>query len=106
MKPWQASLSAANVHDSREFETMVPADEEMVVADKAHWSHARSQWCGQHGINGIVRKANRGKKPLAATMRVNRLSSAIEKVFAEWKRCTGSRRVRCVGGSSTCWNSP
>lgn len=31
-----ASLTAANVHESREFESVVEGDEEMVVADKAY----------------------------------------------------------------------
>jgi transposase, IS5 family len=37
----QVTLSAANVHDSQEFENVVQGDEEMVMADKAYWSKAR-----------------------------------------------------------------
>jgi len=113
-----ASLTAANVHDSREFETVVRGDEEMVVADKAYWSAARSQWCADHDVaNGILRKARRGEKLRAATQRVNRLLSAmrcgIEKPFGWWKRSTGYRRVRYVGREPNrlelefkciCWN--
>jgi IS5 family transposase len=114
----RVSLTAANVHDSREFETVVRGDEQMVVADKAYWSQARSQWCGERGIaNGILRKPSRGEKLRAATVRVNRLLSrmrcGIEKVFGWWKRCTGYRRVRYVGRDPNrlelefkcvCWN--
>jgi IS5 family transposase len=114
----QVTLTAANVHDSREFETVVRGDEEMVVADKAYWSEARSQWCGKHHIaNGIIRKPSRGEKLRALSVRVNRLLSAIrcgiEKVFGWWKRCTGYRRVRYVGREPNrlelefkcvCWN--
>jgi IS5 family transposase len=114
----QVTLTAANVHDSREFETLVRGDEQMVVADKAYWSEARSQWCGNQGVaNGILRKPSRGEKLRAATTRVNRLLSAlrcgIEKVFGWWKRCTGYRRVRYVGRQPNrlelefkcvCWN--
>lgn len=114
----RVALTAANVHDSREFDTVVRGDEEMVVADKAYWSAARSQWCGQRGIaNGILRKPSRGEKLRAATLRVNRLLSrmrcGIEKVFGWWKRCTGYRRVRYVGREPNrlelefkcvCWN--
>src|SRR5208282_5348378 len=65
----QVTLTAANVHDSREFETVVQGDEEMGVADKAYWSQARSQWCGEHGIaNGILRKPSRGEKLRDATV--------------------------------------
>lgn len=74
----QVTLTAANVHDSQEFETVVRGDEEMVVADKAYWSQARSQWCGRRGVaNGILRKPNRGGKLRACTLRVNRLLSAL-----------------------------
>jgi transposase, IS5 family len=114
----QVTLTAANVHDSQEFETVVQGDEEMVVADKAYWSQARSEWCGEHGVaNGILRKPSRGQKLRPATVRVNRLFSSIrckiEKVFGWWKRSAGYRRVRYVGREPNrlelefkciCWN--
>jgi IS5 family transposase len=114
----QASLTAANVHDSKEFENIVEGDEDMVLADKAYWSQARSQWCAEQGVaNGILRKASRGEKLSAAALRVNCLLSAIrcqiEKVFGWWKRSAGYRRVRYVGREPNrlelefkciCWN--
>lgn len=114
----KVTLTSANVHDSQEFETVVRGDEEMVMADKAYWSKARSQWCGRHRIaNGILRKPSRGQKLRPATVRVNRLFSSIrckiEKVFGWWKRSAGYRRVRYVGREpnrlelefkSICWN--
>jgi len=114
----RVTLTQASVHDSREFETVVAGDEEMVVADKAYWSRARSQWCGRrHIANGILRKPSRGEKLREATVRVNRLLSAlrcgIEKIFGWWKRCAGYGRVRYVGREpnrlelefkSICWN--
>jgi len=114
----QATLTAANVHDSQEFETVVQGDEKMVVADKAYWSQARGQWCGEHGIaNGILRKPSRGEKLTPANLRMNTLLSAIrckiEKVFGWWKRSAGYRRVRYVGREPNrlelefkcvCWN--
>ena len=98
----EVTLTAANVHDSQEFEAVVRGDEEMVVADKAYWSRARSEWCARHGVaNGVLRKPSRGEKLHPATERVNRLLSrlrcGIEKLFGWWKRCTGYRRVRYVG---------
>jgi len=113
-----ATLSAANVHDSRGFETVVRGDERMVVADKAYWSERRSRWCAERGIaNGILRKATRGHKLRPAAVRANRwlsrLRSGIEKVFGWWKRCTGYGRVRYVGREPNrlelefkcvCWN--
>jgi IS5 family transposase len=114
----QVTLTAANVHDSKEFENVVKGDEEMVMADKAYWSEARSQWCGKNGVaNGILRKPSRGQKLPPATVRVNRLFSSIrckiEKVFGWWKRSAGYRRVRYVGREPNrlelefkciCWN--
>jgi IS5 family transposase len=112
------TLTSANAHDSREFETVVQGDEEMVIADKAYWSRERSQWCGRQGMaNGILRKARRGERLRACAVRANRLFSSIrckiEKVFGWWKRSTGYRRVRYVGREanrlelefkSVCWN--
>jgi len=114
----EVSLTKASVHDSREFQSIVTGDEEMVVADKAYWSNKHSQWCGEHGVaNGILRKASRGGKWSEAALRVNKLLSAIrsgiEKVFGWWKRSIGYRRVRYVGRErnrlelelkSICWN--
>jgi IS5 family transposase len=113
-----ASLSAASVHDSQEFENVVHGDEAMVVADKAYWSAKHSRWCAVHGVaNGILRRAARGQKLREATVRVNRLlgamRSGIERVFGWWKRSAGYRRVRYVGRDpnrlelefkSICWN--
>lgn len=112
------TLTSANVHDSREFEAVVKGDEEMVMADKAYWSRARSGWCGRRGVaNGILRRVARGEKLAASAVRANRLFSAlrcgIEKVFGWWKRSAGYRRVRYVGWEANrlelefkcvCWN--
>ena len=86
-----ATLTAANVHDSQEFETVVQGDEEMVCADKAYWSRERSQWCGRKGIaNGILQKPARGQKLTVLERNWNRIFSAvrcgIEKIFGHWKR--------------------
>ena len=114
----KVTLTSASVHDSQEFETVVKGDEEMVMADKAYWNQARSEWCGRHGVaNGILRKPSRGEKLKASDLRLNRLFSSIrcqiEKVFGWWKRSAVYRRVRYVGREpnrlelefkSICWN--
>lgn len=114
----RVTLTDASVHDSREFETVVQGDEEMVVADKAYWSAARSRWCQQRKIgNGILRKAFRGQPLDGTTLLFNaamsRVRCGIEKIFGWWKRCTGYRRARYVGRDpnrlelefkSVCWN--
>ncbi len=113
-----ATLSSANVHDGHRFEQVVSGDEQMVVADKAYWSHARSHWCAMRGIaDGILRKASRTRPLRPAVVRANRwlsrLRSGIERVFGWWKRCTGYRTVRYVGREPNrlelefkcvCWN--
>jgi IS5 family transposase len=114
----KVTLTQASVHDSREFQTIVKGDEEMVIADKAYWSRKHSQWCADKGVaNGILRKPSRGEKLSKATLRVNKLLSSmrsgIERVFGWWKRSAGYRRVRYVGWArnrlelelkSICWN--
>jgi IS5 family transposase len=98
----QATLTAANVHDSREFATVVRGDEQMVVADKAYASAERRAWLARRGIHdGLLHRATRGH-PLGEPCRqMNRflsgVRSRIEKIFGHWKRSLGYRRVRYVG---------
>jgi transposase, IS5 family len=97
-----ATLTAANVHDSREFESVVRGDEQMVVADKAYASAQRSAWLARRGIhNGILRRGSRGHPLGEPAERMNRflsgVRSRIEKIFGHWKRSLGYRRVRYVG---------
>jgi IS5 family transposase len=112
------TLTSANVHDSQEFESVVKGDEQIVLADKAYWSRARSQWCERKKIgNGILRKAVRGQPLDERTLKFNQLMSrvrcGIERIFGWWKRNAGYRRVRYVGRDpnrlelefkSICWN--
>jgi len=112
------TLTGAHVHDSQQFETIVTGDEEMVIADKAYCSRKHDQWCARHKVaNGILRKAKRGQKLPACTLRANRLFSSIrsriEGVFGWWKRSAHYRRVRYEGWQanrlelefkSICWN--
>jgi transposase, IS5 family len=114
----RVTLTDASVHDSREFETVVKGDEEMVVADKAYWSQERRRWCQRRKMgNGILRKAFRGHPLDRTTVLFNaamsRVRCGIEKIFGWWKRCTGYGRVRYVGREpnrlelefkSVCWN--
>jgi IS5 family transposase len=114
----QVTPTAASVSDSQEFENVVRGDEGMVMADKAYWSQARSEWCGKHGVaNWILSQPSRGQKLRPATVRANRWFSSIwckiETVFTWWKRSAGYRRVRYVGQAanrlelefnSICWN--
>jgi IS5 family transposase len=98
----QATLTAANVHDSCEFGSVVRGDEEMVVADKAYASAERSAWLARRGIHdGILRRASRGHPLGEPAERINRflsgVRSQIEKIFGHWKRSLGYRRVRYVG---------
>ena len=93
----QVTLTAANVHDSQEFETVVRGDEEMVIADKAYWSGARSEWCGEQGVaNGILRKASRGRNCARPTVRLNQSFSSVRcglKKFLD-----GGNAARATGG--------
>jgi IS5 family transposase len=98
----RATLTAAHVPDSREFETVGRGDEQMVGADKAQASAERNAWLERRGIhNGILRRASRGHPLGEPGARINRFLSGarskVEKVFGHWKRTLGSRRVRYVG---------
>lgn len=98
----QADLSAASVHDSQRFEAVVTGDEQVVIADKAYDSEARSRWLKRRGIvNGILCRARRGQPLPPVLQRWNRAMSAIrcgiEKIFGHWKRSLGYRRGRYVG---------
>ena len=90
----KVTLTPAHVHDSQEFEQVVTGEAERVMAVKAYWSKAPSEWGGERGIaNGILRKPSRGQKLRPATLPTNRLLSSIQckiaKVFGWWKRSTG-----------------
>jgi IS5 family transposase len=101
----QASLTAANVHDSVEFQSVVRGDEQMVVADKAYASAERSAWLARRGIHdGILRRGSRGHPLGEPAQRMNRflsgVRSAIEKVFGHW--ITGGCGM--WAGRATGWN--
>ena len=93
------TLTSASVQDSQELGTVVPGDEQVVMAAKAYWSRERSEWRGRKGVaNGLLRKAVRGEVLKDSDARLNRLFSSIrckiEKVFGWWKGSAGYRRVR------------
>ncbi len=98
----QASLTAANVVDDAQLETVTVGEHKKVVADKAYWNAKRLAWLAERGwVNGILRRASRGHPLDQAAQRRNRrlspIRAGIEKVFGWWKRCTGYRRTRYVG---------
>lgn len=98
----QASLTAANVVDDAQVETLMVGRHRRMVADKAYWNARRVAWLAEHGwANGILRRASRAHPLDAAAQQRNRrlcpIRAGIEKVFGWWKRCTGYRRTRYVG---------
>jgi IS5 family transposase len=98
----EASLTAASVHDSQEFERLLVGEHHMAVADKAYDSAERRALLRERGIcEGLLRKARRGA-PLSHAYResnaiLSAVRSGIEKVFGWWKRSAGYRRVRYQG---------
>lgn len=98
----QASLTAANVVDDAQTETVLVGEHQQVVADKAYWNAKRLAWLIQQGwLNGILQRASRNHPLDAAAQQRNRqltpIRAGIEKIFGWWKRCTGYRRTRYVG---------
>ena len=114
----QASLTAANVVDDAQVETVLVGAHQKVVADKAYWNAKRSAWLVQRGWrNGILQRASRNHPLNVSEQQRNRqlipIRAGIEKIFGWWKRCTGYRRVRYVGREPNrlelefkcvCWN--
>jgi IS5 family transposase len=77
-----AELTAANVHDSRKFKDVCPADTEVAVADKAYASAEYEAWLAARGIHsGIMQLAARNH-PLSREQQE-------DKIFGHWKRVLG-----------------
>lgn len=98
----QASLTAANVVDDAQVETVLVGEHQKIVADKAYWNAKRLAWLVQRGwLNGILQRASRNHPLAAPAQQRNRqltpIRAGIEKIFGWWKRCTGYRRTRYVG---------
>jgi len=105
----QVTLSAANVHDSQEFENVVQGDEKMVMADKAYWSKARSEWCGQHGVANGILPSPAGERSCAR--RPSGRTGCSVRSGARLKRCSaGGSGAQATGGcgmwdtNPTDWN--
>jgi len=97
-----AELTAANVHDSRKFKDVCPADTEMAIADKAYSSAEHEAWLAARGIHSGLMEPARRNRPLSDEQQeVNGWLAAaragIEKIFGHWKRVLGWRRMRYLG---------
>ncbi|MDQ7051876.1 MAG: IS5 family transposase [candidate division KSB1 bacterium] len=96
-----ARFTAANVHDSQEFDALLTGQEQAVFADKAYDSADRKRHFRRQGIYyGIMEKAHRNRPLSKAQKTLNRHKSRIrcqvERVFAQLKRWYGYTRVRYV----------
>lgn len=97
----KADFTAANVHDSTMYDTMVSGDEASVFADKAYSKQERKRKMRKQGVYcGILDKGYRDH-PLSARQKKrnkknSRVRNAVERVFAQLKNIYGYRRVRYV----------
>lgn len=95
----QVALSTAKVHDSQCIDALIPADDSLVLADKAYDSLQRRADLGPRC--GIMRKACRYQQLSAAEQLLNKLikpvRARIEKIFGYWKQWLGYTRVRYRG---------
>jgi len=86
-----AELTAANVHDSRKFKDVCPADTEMAIADKAYSSAEHEAWLAARRDHPLSAEQQEVNGWLAAAR------AGIEKIFGHWKRVLGWRRMRYTG---------
>lgn len=95
----QAEMTAANDHDSTQFEAMISGDEGSAYADKAYASQERSDWLTKQKIEDcILFKGVRGRPLTDIQKLINHELTAtrrnIEHVFGTWKRLYHWRRCR------------
>ena len=96
------AVTAASVHDSRYFESLLAGDEAEVLADKAYDDARRRRRMAKQGIKcSIMKKAARGKKLSAwwsgRNKSIGRVRGFVEGGFACLKRYLGCGRARYRG---------
>ena len=96
------TVTAGNVHDSRERDRLLLGDETALYADAAYSSRETREKLSRFGIADCVqRKGYRGHPLSAADKRRNAaisvVRSGVERVFAIYKRCYGLGRTRFLG---------
>lgn len=101
------AVTAASVHDSRYFESLLAGDESEVLADKAYDDARRRRGMAKQGIKrSIMKKAARGKKLSAwwsgRNKSIGRVRGFVEGGFACLKRCLGCGRARYRGLERVC----
>jgi len=100
----KARFTAANRHDSQEFDQLISGDEKSVFADKAYDNQERKRQFRNQGIfYGIIDKGRRNH-PLSGgqkkrNKKKSKIRSHVERVFAHFKHHYGYRRARYVNMS-------
>ena len=94
-------FTPANVHDSRELDTLICGDERSVFADKAYADDDVKRKLRQKGVYcGILDKGRRGRqlsqKQKHANKQKSKVRNAVERPFAHFKKLMGYVRVRYV----------
>ena len=97
-----ATLTPANVHDSRKAAELVQGDEAAVYADKAYDSAAfRAKLKDQKIADQVMYRARRNRPLKTWQTWMNKVIApvrgGIERIFGSWKRNWGYRRVRYLG---------
>jgi IS5 family transposase len=95
-------VTAANVHDTNVFESLLTGTEGAVMADKAYDSSARREKLRARKIHDwIMHRAARNKPLETCFKEINRLyapmRSSVERQFAHLKRWRGCGRARFIG---------
>jgi IS5 family transposase len=97
------TMTAANVHDSRVFEELLPQGIRRVYADKAYETEERRDRLYRRNIEDrLMYKRVRGQKQLGDAQEYrnktwSKIRSRVERCFAHLKRIYGFTEVRYVG---------
>lgn len=96
------SVTAGNVHDSQELDTLLLGDEDELYADAAYSSEATRDKLTKLGINDQVQRKGYRNKPLSCADQLRNKLIAVtraggERPFATYKQHYGLARTRFMG---------
>lgn len=96
------ALTAGNVHDSNEFESLLTGEEKAVYADSAYKSQRHDKSLDEKNIdNRVLKRAYRNRPLTAEEKQENRINSAtrsiVERVFGVVKLHYGLSKARYMG---------
>ena len=105
----KVNVTAGNVHDSNQLESLLTKTEEQLYADSAYKSEKTQNLCKDNKIEDKTHFRGYRNTPLTEEQKLqNKLRSSIryviEQVFGGWKKHYGASKTRYLGIKRTeCW---